>query len=186
MANFFCNFFFQKFFFAKFFLVKVISEKKNFFAKKKNWGKKVCRKKFFCQNFSAIVFYQKSKFFSANFFNEKIFSQQNFFWWNFFFLIFFLKIKDGTDPERNLAREELDLPRSLGILLESGNKYSKEIVLALVKRDMKTRVEVTEKVKRYRLREVKSSCSGCTILAGSSVVNWTKLGLFVNYSTWNF
>jgi len=60
------------------------------------------------------------------------------------------RIRDGTDPERNLVREELDLPRSLGILLESGNKYSKEIVLALVKRDMKTRVEVMERVKRDR------------------------------------
>jgi len=60
------------------------------------------------------------------------------------------RIRDGTDPERDLVREELDLPRSLGLLLEVGNKYTTEVVLALAKRDMKTRVEVMERVKRDR------------------------------------
>ena len=58
------------------------------------------------------------------------------------------RIRDGTDPERNLVREELDLPRSLGFLLEAGNNYCKEVVLALVERDMKTRMEVMGRVKR--------------------------------------
>jgi len=58
------------------------------------------------------------------------------------------RIRSGTDPERNLVREELDLPRSLGLLMEAGNKYCKDVVLALVERDMKTRVEVMGRVRR--------------------------------------
>jgi len=58
------------------------------------------------------------------------------------------RIRGGTDPERNLVREELDLPRSLGLLMEAGNKHCKDVVLALVERDMKTRVEVMGRVRR--------------------------------------
>jgi len=58
------------------------------------------------------------------------------------------RIRGGTDPERNLVREELDLPRSLGLLMEAGNKYCKDVVLALVERDMRTRVEVMGRVRR--------------------------------------
>lgn len=58
------------------------------------------------------------------------------------------RIRVGTQPERNLVREELDLPRSLGLVLETGNEFCKEVVLALVETDMRTRVEVLERVKR--------------------------------------
>jgi len=58
------------------------------------------------------------------------------------------RIRVGTEPERNLVRDELDLPRSLGLVLESGNEFCKEVVLALVETDMRTRVEVLGRAKR--------------------------------------
>jgi len=65
------------------------------------------------------------------------------------------RIRHGTDPERNLVREELDLPRSLGLLLESGNTFFQEVVLALVEKELRTRVEVVGRVKRDKEKFVR-------------------------------
>jgi hypothetical protein len=51
-------------------------------------------------------------------------------------------------PERNLVREELGLPGSLGLILETGNMFLGQVILSLVETDRRTRVEVVEQVRR--------------------------------------
>ena len=58
------------------------------------------------------------------------------------------RLREGTEPERNLVREELGLPGSLGLILETRNMFFRKIILALVETDRRTRVEVVEQVKR--------------------------------------
>ena len=58
------------------------------------------------------------------------------------------RLREGTEPERNLVREELGLPGSLGLILETGNMFFRQVILALVETDRRTRVEVVEQVKR--------------------------------------
>ena len=58
------------------------------------------------------------------------------------------RLREGTDPERDLVREELGLPTSLGLILEVSNVHCMPVVLALVETDRRTRVEVVEQVKR--------------------------------------
>ena len=60
------------------------------------------------------------------------------------------RIREGTEPERNLVREELGLPGSLGLVLETGNIFFRQVILTLVETDRRTRVEVVEEVKRSR------------------------------------
>ena len=52
------------------------------------------------------------------------------------------RLREGTDPERDLVRKELGLPMSLGSILETGNRHCLQVVLTLVETDMRTRVEV--------------------------------------------
>ena len=58
------------------------------------------------------------------------------------------RLREGTEPERDLVREELGLPSSLGLILEAGNVHCMQVVLALVETDRRTRLEVMEQVKR--------------------------------------
>ena len=58
------------------------------------------------------------------------------------------RLREGTEPERNLVREELGLPGSLGLILETRNMFFRKIILALVETDRRTRVEGVEQVKR--------------------------------------
>ena len=58
------------------------------------------------------------------------------------------RLREGTEPERNLVREELGLPGSLGLILETRNMFFRKIILALGETDRRTRVEVVEQVKR--------------------------------------
>lgn len=57
------------------------------------------------------------------------------------------RLREGTEPERNLVREELGLPGSLGLILETGNMFFRQVILALVETDRRTRVEVVEQLK---------------------------------------
>ena len=58
------------------------------------------------------------------------------------------RLREGTEPERNLVREELGLPGSLGLILETRNMFFRKIILALGETDRRTRVEVVEQVKK--------------------------------------
>ena len=58
------------------------------------------------------------------------------------------RLREGTEPERDLVREELGLPNSLGLILEAGNVHCIQVVLVLVETDLRTRMEVVEQVKR--------------------------------------
>ena len=58
------------------------------------------------------------------------------------------RLREVTEPERNLVRDKLGLPGSLGLILETGNVFCRQVILALVKTDRRTRVEVVEQVKR--------------------------------------
>ena len=58
------------------------------------------------------------------------------------------RLREDTEPERNLVREELGLPGSLGLILETRNMFFRKITLALGDTDSRTRVEVVEQVKK--------------------------------------
>ena len=58
------------------------------------------------------------------------------------------RIREGTKPERNLVREELGLTGSLGLIWETGDMFCRQVILALVEMDRRTRVEVLEQVER--------------------------------------
>ena len=52
------------------------------------------------------------------------------------------RLRESTEPERNIVMEELGLPWSWGIILETGNIFCRQVVLTLVETDRRTRLEV--------------------------------------------
>ena len=60
------------------------------------------------------------------------------------------RLREGTEPERDLVRKELGLPMSLGSILETGNRHCLQVVLTLVETDMRTRVEVVGQLDENR------------------------------------
>ena len=60
------------------------------------------------------------------------------------------RLRKGTEPERDLVREELRLPCSLFSILETGNKNCIDVVLVLAETDKRSRVELMELVDKNR------------------------------------
>ena len=52
------------------------------------------------------------------------------------------RLRESTEPERNIVMEDLGLPGSLGLILETGNMFCRQVVLTLVETDRRTRLEV--------------------------------------------